>query len=310
MDVVTLTLNPCLDRTLWVGEFGEPPAREEVQTGGKGVNVARVLSALGAQALAVCPLGGETGKQFLRLARDEGVRVLGVEAGVPTRVIDTWARERDFAQKVDYRAGEALDEAALDRVEAALFDALRGARVLAVCGSARGRAALRVAGILRRAREMGVRTVLDANGDALLEGVRGCPDLLKPNERELESLTGSSDPASAWALIERGVGRVLVSMGARGCCMVGGEAACPPEILPLTHLARAEVYAPAPRVACVNPVGSGDSFLAGYLYAALRGLSDERALRLACAAGAANAAAFPAARIVWTDILPLLGGAL
>ena len=66
MDIVTLTLNPCLDRTAWVGDFGLPPTREEWQTGGKGVNVARVLSALGAEALAVCPLGGETGERFAR----------------------------------------------------------------------------------------------------------------------------------------------------------------------------------------------------------------------------------------------------
>ena len=61
MEVCTLTLNPCLDRTLWVEDFGLPPTREEWQTGGKGVNVARVLAALGVEAHAVCPLGGETG---------------------------------------------------------------------------------------------------------------------------------------------------------------------------------------------------------------------------------------------------------
>ena len=311
MDVVTLTLNPCLDRTLWVGDFGMPPSREEWQTGGKGVNVARVLAALGCEAAAVCPVGGETGAQFLELAKAEGVRALPVEVDAPTRVIDTWAREGDFAQRVDYRAGSPLSEAELDRVEAALWEALAGARVLAVCGSAPGEAAAgRVAGILRRAKEMGVTTVLDSNGPALLQGVAALPDLLKPNERELESLTGSPDPASAWALIKRGVGRVLVSLGARGCCLVGADAHGAAELLPLTLGARAEVYVPAPQIKTVNPVGSGDSMLAGYLWAALRGLADEEALRIACAAGAANAAMFPAARVGWNDISPLLGGGL
>ena len=106
MDVITLTLNPCLDRTLWVEEFGLPPTHEEWQTGGKGVNVARVLAALGVKARAVCPLGGETGARFLELAKEEGIDVLPVDVPAPTRVIDTWAREGDFAQKVDYRAGE------------------------------------------------------------------------------------------------------------------------------------------------------------------------------------------------------------
>ena len=78
--------------------------------------------------------------------------------------------------------------------------------------------------------------------------------------------------------------------------------------MPLTLGARAEIYAPAPKVKTVNPVGSGDSLLAGYLYAALRGLPDEDALKFANAAGAANAAMFPAARVGWAQIAPLLGG--
>ena len=306
MEVCTLTLNPCLDRTLWVEAFGLPAKREEWQTGGKGVNVARVLAALGVEARAVCPLGGETGARFRELAKAEGVDVLPVDVPAPTRVIDTWAREGDFAQQVDYRAGEPLRESDLDRLEEALFKALPGARVLAVCGSAPGAAAKRVAGILRRAKQMGVATVLDSNGAALLQGVAGCPDLLKPNERELEALTGSADPSSAWTLIERGVGRTLVSLSARGCCLVGADAGGPAELLPLTLGARAEKYAPAPKVKTVNPVGSGDSFLAGFLYASLRGWPEEEALTLANAAGAANAAMFPAARVGWKEIEPLL----
>ena len=309
MEVCTLTLNPCLDRTLWVEEFGLPAKREEWQTGGKGVNVARVLAALGVEARAICPLGGETGARFRELAKAEGVDVLPVDVPAPTRVIDTWAREGDLAQKVDYRAGEPLTEEDMDHLEEALFSALPGARVLAVCGSAPGGAAAgRVAGILRRAKKMGVATVLDSNGAALLQGVEGLPDLLKPNERELEALTGSADPASAWKLIERGVGRVLVSLGERGCCLVGADALGPAELLPLTLGSRAEMYAPAPKGKTVNPVGSGDSFLAAYLYAALRGWPDERALLLANAAGAANAQMFPAARVGWKEIGPLLRG--
>ena len=110
MEVCTLTLNPCLDRTLWVEEFGLPAKREEWQTGGKGVNVARVLAALGVEARAICPLGGETGARFLELAKAEGIDVLPVNVPAPTRMIDTWAREGDFAQRVDYRAGEPLTE--------------------------------------------------------------------------------------------------------------------------------------------------------------------------------------------------------
>lgn len=293
MDIVTLTLNPCLDRTLWVGEFGGPARREEWQTGGKGVNVARVLAALGVRSLAVCPLGGAAGDKFLSLARGEGVEVLPVPVKPETRVIDTRVRERDFEQRVDYRAGSELSDAELDELEGRLFSVLPGARALVVAGSAScGRAAGRVPGILRRAREMGVQTALDSNGPALLEGVRGLPDLLKPNEGELVSLVGSPEPDAAEELIKSGVGAVLLSMGARGCCLIREGV---------------QKYCPAPRIEAVNPVGSGDSFLAGFLYAAFKGYSDERSMMIACAAGAANAGAFPAARVSRSDIEMVLG---
>ena len=280
--------------------------------GGSSGNVAYGTARQGLRSSMLARVGDEHMGRFLR----EELNQVGCDTSHLitdkerlTALVLLGIKDRDTFPLIFYR-----DNCADMAITASDVDEsyIASARCIAITGTHLSHPQTREAVLtaLNYARRHGVRTVLDANGDALLEGVRGCPDLLKPNERELESLTGSSDPASAWALIERGVGRVLVSMGARGCCMVGGEAACPPEILPLTHLARAEVYAPAPRVACVNPVGSGDSFLAGYLYAALRGLSDEHALRLACAAGAANAAAFPAARIVWTDILPLLGGAL
>ena len=89
---------------------------------------------------------------------------------------------------------------------------------------------------------------------------------------------------------------------------MGADALGPAELLPLTLGARAELYAPAPKGKTVNPVGSGDSFLAAYVYAALRGWPDEQALSLANAAGAANAQMFPAARVGWKEIGPLLRG--
>jgi len=293
MDIVTLTLNPCLDLTLWVGAFGGPVRREHWQTGGKGVNVARVLKALGVRSLAVCPLGGAQGDRFLSLARDEGIDVLPVPVKAETRAIDTWVRESDFRQRVDYRAGSELADAELDELENRLFSVLPGAKALVVAGSAScGRAAGRVSRILRRAREMGVKTVLDSNGPALTGGVKGLPDLLKPNEKELFSLVGSAEPDAAEALLHSGVGAVLLSMGARGCCLIREGV---------------QKYCPAPRVEAVNPVGSGDSFLAGYLYAALRGYYDELSMMIACAAGAANARVFPAARIKREDIEMVLG---
>ena len=299
MQAITLTLNPCIDRTLWVDEFGDAPEKIEYQTGGKGLNVARVLAALGIDCGAVFPAGGETGAQLLDLAGAEGILAFPTATEQPTRVIDTWVRRADFAQRVDYVRGGPLREAELDALEDSLFAQLPGARVLAICGSASCEAAARrVPGIIRRAREMGVAVLLDSNGPALLEGAAALPDIIKPNQAELGSLVQrevapGEEAQAAAELVERGIGGVLVSLGERGCAYVRADG---------------QYFCPAPKVRALNPVGSGDSFVAGFLYAVLKGYPDNTAaLAIACAAGAANAAMFPAARVGRAEIEALFG---
>ena len=295
MSDITLTLNPCIDRTLWTDEHGGPVTQTEQQTGGKGINVARVLGNLGQPAIAVCPLGGETGELFRKLAADEGITLADIKTSVPTRVIDTYVRRRDNEQKVDYTRGGEYTEAELDALEEKLFAVLPGAEMLAICGSASCEAAAkRVPGIIERARSIGITVLLDSNGPALIYGAQAKPDMIKPNEDELFALTGiKDDPAAAAAkLMETGVGNVLASMGKAGCMWAAQSSVD---------------YCPAPQVDTVNPVGSGDSFVAGFIYAALRGCPPQMALMIANACGAANAAMFPAARITRADVERLTG---
>ena len=295
MSVITLTLNPCIDRTFWTEEHGGPVIASEQQTGGKGINVARVLGNLGQSAIAVCPLGGETGELFRKLAADEGITLADIETSVPTRLIDTYVRRRDNDQKVDYVRGGEYTEAELDALEEKLFSVLPGADMLAICGSASCEAAAkRVPSIIERARSMGVTVLLDSNGPALIYGAQAKPDMIKPNEDELFALTGiKDDPAAAAAkLMETGVGNVLASLGKAGCMWAAQSSVD---------------YCPAPQVDTVNPVGSGDSFVAGFIYAALRGCPPQMALMIANACGAANAAMFPAARITRSDVERLTG---
>jgi len=85
---------------------------------------------------------------------------------------------------------------------------------------------------------------------------------------------------------------VLASLGKTGCMYATWES---------------EEYCPAPRVETVNAIGSGDSFVAGFLYGAVKGYDIRACLSIACAAGAANAAVFPAARVTKGEIEKLLG---
>ena len=142
--------------------------------------------------------------------------------------------------------------------------------------------------------------MLDSNGAALKLGVKAKPNLIKPNQAELAQLlerpiAEGEEEAAARALIDQGIRYVLLSKGEMGAVWV--EKDC-------------TLYCPAPKIRTVNPVGSGDSFVAGYLYAQLRGANEYQSLVYACAAGAANAAEFRAARVGKQEIENLLGYSL
>ena len=309
MEVCTLTLNPCLDRTLWVEDFGLPPTREEWQTGGKGVNVARVLAALGVEAHAVCPLGGETGARFLELAKAEGIDVLPVDVPAPTRMIDTWAREGDLP-KVDYRAGSRSPKKIWIIWKRRSFPPFP-ARGCWPCAARRR--ARRRRGAWRAscggAKKMGVATVLDSNGAALLQGVEGLP---RPFEAQRARVGGADRLCRPLVGVEidrarRGAGagvagRARLLSGGRGRARPGGAFAAHP------RGARGGVRPPRPRERPSTPSARATAFWPRICTPPCAGWPDEQALTLANAAGAANAQMFPAARVGWKEIGPLMRG--
>ena len=75
--IVTVTLNPSIDRTLTVPALirGEVIRAESTMAdpGGKGVNVTRFLTAHGTDSVAVLPAGGATGNALLGLLDDAGI---------------------------------------------------------------------------------------------------------------------------------------------------------------------------------------------------------------------------------------------
>lgn len=298
--IVTLTLNPCVDRTIRVDR---PDAFEE-QTGGKGINVARVLGNFGMECAAVAPVGeGENSHRFRTLAAQEGIQLVESPVSFDVRRIDTYWDPSDNSQRVDYARGTDASEAEVASLQDTLRKNLHGAILLIVSGSAPGPNLSAFAGeAIRMAKEMGVETLLDSNGPALTAGFSAGPGMVKPNQAELAQLIrrdvpeGEEDIAAEELLAQNyasGLRAVVVSLGGRGALWVreGGTLLCP-----------------APKIKAVNPVGSGDSFVAALCWALLSGYSDMGALTMACAAGSANAAMFPAARITPRDIYGITSG--
>jgi 1-phosphofructokinase len=296
--IITVTPNPSVDRTVEIAELRRGQVLRalggRIDPGGKGVNVARALLANGHKALAVLPVGGMEGDRLVALLQEQGVepRVVPIAQSIRSNI--TVAEPDGTVTKLN-ESGPTLDA---DEVEALLAAAESAAREqggdqvwAAGCGSlSAGMPAHFYALLTTRMRASGARVAIDTSGTALAEALTASPDLIKPNAEELAELTGRALETvgevveAAAALRDRGVGSVLVSLGADGALLVDRDGL---------------VHASSPPQKVASTVGAGDSLLAGFLSAGATGAA---ALVEAVAWGAA-AAGLPGTRLPGPDDL-------
>jgi 1-phosphofructokinase family hexose kinase len=283
--IVTLTLNPAVDQTLWVARFavGEVnrPSRVQLDPAGKGVNAARIAHRLGESTLALGIAAGHLGDLLDDALRREGVPRRLVRVAGETRMNVTIVPTEGCATSL-YGPGPPLPAIALDELDTLVDGALERAEVLVLSGSLLPGAPNDLyARWIERARRRGVRTILDASGAALRMGALARPDVIKPNLSEAATvlgrpLSGDDVAAAALELRARGIDTVIVSQGARGAICASAEGLL--RVVP-------------PTVPSRSTVGSGDAMVGGYAVALVRGEGIAARLRLGTAAGAATAAA-------------------
>ena len=285
MTVHVLCLNPAVDKLFEIDGFaaGEdyPGQRPVSRVGGKGVNVARVLSQLG-ESVHLYAFLGETGGEAFR--REMEPRCACMFITVPgacrttVNIIDRVNRRETVITEAGPQVG-AQDVAAL----MAHLDENIAAGDIVVCSGSiiAGAPADIYAKVSRLSVEKGARCALDCNAQTLPVSLdSACYALGKPNERELCALLGRARTQEPEEIVQlaRGLmppyGALLVSMGAAGGVWVDETAAY-----------RAQV----PEAAIRSTVGSGDASFAGAVCAMARGMRGEEALRLAMACGVANA---------------------
>ncbi len=282
--ILTLCLNPTFDVTLTVSRL-TPGALNRVLThrvdaGGKGLNVALGLSALGLEAVPLIMAGEENAPQYEALLRDTGIsRVYETVPGrirTNTKVMEengTLTELNGQGPTAESKALEAVTEKALE------LCSTRKADTLVCTGSLPpGCPADYYRLLMEKAAAFGTACVLDADGEALREGLKANPVLIKPNlaelerwaDRKLTTLKEISD--AAMALRRSGIAQVAVSLGGDGALL-----AC----------AGGVYYGKAPRVKVLSTVGAGDAMLCGLLWAARRHSSPEELLKAGIAAGSA-----------------------
>ncbi len=291
--VVTLTANPSLDRTLALpGPLGRGGVARlgasSTEPGGKGVNVARVLAAAGADVLAVVP--ADPADPLVTALTALGLPLVTVPTGVPVRTNYSLTEPDGTTTKLN-EPGTPLDAGLRAALSAAVAAAAAGARWVVLSGSLPpGTPQDWYAELVRAVRGTGARVAVDTSEAPLrallAAGPDAAPDLLKPNAEELAQVTGRTetellgDPALLAAAVARlhdgGVGEVLLTLGGDGAV--------------LSTAAGGTWSARAPRTAVRSTVGAGDSSLAGHLLADLAGAPGPDRLRRAVATGSAAAA--------------------
>ncbi len=279
--ILTVTLNTALDVTYRVPRL-LPHASHRVadvseRPGGKGINVARVLAALGHEVTATGFAGGPVGAVVRELlARSPGVvDALAPCAGTTRRtvaVVDEASGDTTQFNEPGPLITAAEWSRFLDRYEDLLAG---GARAVALCGSLPpGVPVGAYAVLVRAARAAGVPVLLDTSGEALRRGVAARPEIIKPNAAELAELTGSREPLPATRdARRRGAHAVVTSLGPDGLLAATPEGAW---------------RAAPPRALTGNPTGAGDSAVAGLLSALAEGLDWPERLTRAVALSAAT----------------------
>lgn len=304
--ILTVTLNAAIDRTVAVPNFrlGRRHRAVESRTvaGGKGVNVARALSLLGRPVIASGFVGGPTGTRVLEGLQEESVLTdftrIASETRINLAVIDPTSGEQS---EINER-GPAVSPEEVQR----LFDRIgylaNGARICVLAGSVPPGAgddlyARLVDDLSRR----GVPVVLDAEGEAMMAGLRAGASMVTPNEAEAEELVGQefADKGD----LAQGL-RELVRLGASeaaitrpdGCVAAVGEG---------NSRRLLEVHTEP--LEAVSTVGSGDAFVAGYVAARYEGREAEDCLAYGVACGAESTQHFGAGTVDRNQVERLLG---
>lgn len=302
--ILTVTLNPCIDKTVFVErhEVGRVIRARAVKriAGGKGVNVARVLTNLGADVLAFVVLGGQTGRMIEELARADGIKLHPVWISALSRTVTTVLETSTGVQTVYVEPGPQVSPEERRRIVEELRELIPRSEMVIFSGSSPCPALDDLySEMIAYASRVGVRSILDSRGRAFKLGLESSPFMVKPNLAETEEALGfeprfRDERLRALEIYSRmGVELVVLSLGREGAVARW----------------RDEIYElRPPRVEEVNPVGSGDSMVAGIAYGLSVGMPVPEALKLGVAAGAANAAMWDAASCGREEIERLLPG--
>ena len=282
--ILVINLNASVDKRYKMKDLikGEVMRAAEVDNtpGGKGIHVANVATILGEDCIATGYLGGKSGEFISEKLQDYGIKQDFVQVAGETRSCLAIITESG-AQTEILEPGPTVTQEEQEAFLAKYQELLSKAAVVAASGSMpKGLPGDFYGQLINLARKAGKPFLLDTSGEALIQGIKAQPYFVKPNNDEIKVLVGAelrSDEDIVHVLqkfMEDGIKLPVISLGAQGS-MAGYN----------QHVYKITV----PKIQCKNPVGSGDSFVAGIAVGIERGMAIEDVLSLGAACGTANA---------------------
>jgi 6-phosphofructokinase 2 len=282
MKIVTLTLNPALDKSSTterlVPEHKLRCTAMRIDAGGGGINVSKGIRKLDGQSIAVFPAGGHNGRLIDQLLREAGIETALLDVPEETRenisITETSSNQQyrftlPGAELTENQADKCLD----------LIEQIKPAYLVASGSLPPGLPEHYFEKIAHFAKKIGARFILDTSGKALMGAADEGVFLLKPNLNELSALVGvdklemNQVDDAALELVGKGKCEVVaVSLGAQGCLLATAEG--------FEHI-------PAPTVQKQSTVGAGDSMVAGMVWALSEGRSYREMAQLGVACGTA-----------------------
>ncbi|WGW01510.1 1-phosphofructokinase [Vibrio sp. YMD68] len=279
--VVTVTLNPALDLTGHLPSIypGGVSLVDEgsLHAAGKGVNVAKVLSELGAEVTVTGFLGTDNQEMFCQLfeqigATDKFVRVPG-----STRINVKLVEQSGSVSDINFPGVEVTPQAVLE-FEKTLLDLAEDHDYFVIAGSLPpGISPELCASWIKKLRSLGKKVIFDSSRNALAQGIDASPWLIKPNEEELSQVMGLSLSSpnecrtAAETLAEKRIENIVISMGADGVMWLNqGE----------------WLHAKPPKMKVVSTVGAGDTLVAGLCWGHMQQMNKTELLQFSTALSA------------------------
>ena len=281
--ILTITANPSVDMSYQLDKFNIDGVtrtdRVIKHAGGKGIHVGYVLHDLGANPIHSGFVGGKLGEFIEEGLREKGQEARFIKIKEPTR--NCIAILHEGCQTEILEAGPTISQAEKDRFINKLDEISGGCSVISMSGSLpKGLDSSFYKEIIAYGKKNGIFVAVDTSGKTLKDVVNAeiKPDLIKPNETEVADLLGEEitkdnikDALKKAPL--KDIEYVIVSLGKDGAVVKVKD-----------RVFKASV----PEVKAINPVGSGDSSLAGAIFAIDQGKGPEDVIKTSMTCGLLN----------------------